>query len=58
MLYSLHNRGRTVCFLRVPALAEVEGNEDADILVKQALRSQRVNSIPLGKAEGKAIIKT
>ena len=40
MLYDLQNRGRTVCFLWVPARAAVEGNEDADILAKQALRSQ------------------
>ena len=41
----------------VPAHAGVEGNEDADILAKQALRSLTVNNIPLGKAEGKAIIR-
>ena len=52
-LYDLHNRGRTVCFLGVPAHAGVEGNEDADILAKQALRSQTVNNIPPGKAEKK-----
>lgn len=58
MLYSLHNKGRVVCFLWVPAHAGVEGNEDADILAKQALRLQIVNNnIPLGKAEGKTIIK-
>ena len=58
MLYDLQNRGRTVCFLWVPSHAGVEGNEDADILTKQALRSQTVNNIPLGRAEGKTIIKT
>ena len=57
MLYDLQNRGRTVCFLWVLAHAGVEGNEDADILTKQALRSQTVNNIPLGRAEGKTIIK-
>lgn len=57
-IYKMHNLGLTVGFVWVPAHVGVDGNEDADILAKQSLRSQTIEmNIPLSKAEGKAIVK-
>ena len=56
-IYRLHNKGVDVSFLWVPAHVGVEGNEEADILAKQALKSNTINiEIPLRREEIKSII--
>ena len=53
----LHNKGVDVSFLWVPAHMGVEGNEEADILAKQELKSNTINiEIPSSKEEIKSII--
>lgn len=58
LLFKLYSKNLTVCFLWVPAHVGVVGNQDVDILAKQALNFQTLNmNVPLSKVEGKAIIK-
>lgn len=57
-LLELHSGG-AVSFVWVPAHAGVEGNEEVDILAKQAVEAQTINNnIPLGRTERKSVIKT
>lgn len=58
-LYRLSHKGIHVCFLWVPAHAEVEGNEAADSLAKKALKMDLGNLVvPLSRDEVKSLIKT
>lgn len=58
IMYELDEEEIQVSFVWVPAHVGVEGNEDADILAKQALKSHVVElDVPLSKAEAKSIIK-
>lgn len=42
-IYRLHSKGVHDSFLSVNAHVEVEGNEEADILAKQDLKSNTIN---------------
>lgn len=56
-LLRLYQSGIDVHFCWVPAHEGVKGNENADKLAKEALQKEISIPIPLGKGEGKAIIK-
>ncbi len=56
-LLRIHRGGIDVQFCWVPAHEGVKGNEYADKLAKEALLKEISFPIPLGKSEGKAIIK-
>ena len=56
-LLQLSNDRVSVKFIWIPAHVGIEGNEEADILAKQALRLENVSiSVPLSRAEGKSLI--
>lgn len=58
ILFQLHSKGVCVQFVWVPAHVGIDGNEEVDILAKQALKLDEVNiNVPLCKAEGKSIIQ-
>lgn len=58
ILFQLHSRDVCVQFVWVPAHVGVDGNEEADILAKQAMKSVIVNiAVPLSKNEAKSIIR-
>ncbi len=56
-LLRIHRGGIDVQFCWVPAHEGVKGNENADKLAKEALLKEISVPIPLGKGEGKAIVK-
>ncbi len=56
-LLRIHRCGIDVQFCWVPAHEGVKGNEYADKLAKEALLKEISVPIPLGKGEGKAIVK-
>ncbi len=56
-LLRLHRSGKDVQFSWAPAHERVKGNEGADKLAKEALVKEISVPIPLGKGEGKAIVK-
>lgn len=56
-LLRLHRGGIDVQFCWVPAHEGVKGNESADKLAKDALQKEITVPIPLGKGEGKAVIR-
>lgn len=59
ILFILCQRDLSVSFLWVPALVGIEGNEEADMLAKQSLKSHEIDiQTPLSRAEGKTIIKS
>ena len=51
-LYRPHSIGKEVVFCWVPAHASVVGNEVADRLAKQSVRSEQVLQVPYGKGRG------
>ncbi len=53
----IHRCGIDVQFCWVPAHEGVKGNEYADKLAKEALLKEISVPVPLGKGEGKAIVK-
>lgn len=57
LLLQLFRQSVSVTFVWVPAHVGIEGNEEADILAKQALRSENIDlKVPLSRAEGKSLI--
>jgi len=56
-LLRLHRGGIDVQFCWVPAHEGIKGNEIADKLAKEALLKVITVTIPLGKGEGKAVVK-
>ncbi len=56
-LLRIHRGGIDVQFCWVPAHEGVKGNENADKLAKEALLKEISVPTPLGKGEGKAIVK-
>ncbi len=58
IILRLHNNGKNVSFVWVPAHVGVKGNKEVDLLAKQSLKSQTIDlQVKLSKAEAKTIIK-
>ena len=59
IMYRLQMKGIFTRFIWVPAHVGVKGNEQVDILAKQALKISHVDlQVPLSKAEVKSFIRT